>query len=408
MPTATRTDNPLRRHWTLDPDIAFLNHGSFGACPKAVLNAQAGWRSRMEREPVRFFVRDLEGLFDATRAALGAFVGADADDLCLVPNTTAAVNTVFRSLPIEPGDELLTTTHEYNACNNVLNFTAERTGARVVRAAIPFPIASPEEAVEAVLACVTDRTRYALIDWVTSATALVLPIMRIVGALRERGVETFVDGAHAPGMVDVDLGGLGAAFSAGNCHKWMCCPKGSAFLHVRKDWQDRVRPLAISHGANSPRTDRSRFRVEADWTGTADHSAALSIPAAIGFFEELIDGGWAEVRRRNRALALEGRRVLCGALGIDPPAPENMVGSIATIPVADSATGRPPSSPLYEDPLQDALIERFGVQVPVIPWPAPPRRVLRISAHVYNAPWEYERLASALRELRAEPGGESL
>lgn len=403
MPSEPDNTSPFRKHWTLDPDIAYLNHGSFGACPKAVLNAQSGWRARMEHEPVRFFVRDLEGLLDATRAKLGAFVGADPDDLCFVPNTTAAVNTVFRSLPLDAGDEILTTTHEYNACNNVISFVAERAGAVVVRAAVPFPIASPDEAVAAILGAVTERTRYALLDWVTSATALVLPIKRIVDELKARGVETFVDGAHAPGMVETDFEGLGAAFGAGNCHKWMCCPKGSAFLHVRKDMQHLVRPLSISHGANSPRTDRSRFRVEADWTGTNDHSACLSIPAAIDFFDGLLDGGWAELRERNRAMVLEGRRLLCSALGIEPPAPESMIGSIATVPIGDSVSAGPPTSPLYEDPLQDALVERFGVQVPVIPWPGPPRRVLRISAQLYNAIGEYRRLAGALPGLLREP-----
>jgi len=388
--------NPHRAHWTLDPDIAFLNHGSFGACPKAVLDTQAEWRARLEREPVRFFVRDFEGLLDAARARLGAFVGADPDDLCFVPNTTAAVNTVFRSLPLAPGDEILTTDHEYNACNNAIRFTAQRAGARVVTAAIPFPIESPDQAVGAILGAVTPRTRFALIDWVTSPTALVLPIKQIVDGLRERGVETFVDGAHAPGMVPVDLDGLGAAFCAGNCHKWMCAPKGSAFLHVRRDLQPLIRPLSISHGANSQRTDRSRFRVEADWTGTADPTGHLTVPAAIDFFDGLLGGGWEELRARNRAMALEGRRLLCDTLGIDPPAPESMIGSIATVPIADGESTAAPRSPLYEDPLQDELVEKHGVQVPVIPWPAPPRRVVRISAQLYNSVDEYSRLAGAL------------
>ena len=392
-------DNPYRAHWTLDPEVAFLNHGSFGACPKALLEAQRAWRERMEREPVRFFVHDLEGLLDETRAKLGAFVGADPDDLCFVPNTTAAVNTVFRSLPLAPGDEILTTDHEYNACNNAIRFVAERAGARVVTASIPFPIESPDQATDAILAGVTPRTRYALIDWITSPTALVLPIKQIVDALRTQGVETFVDAAHAPGMVEMDAGDLGAAFLSGNCHKWMCCPKGSAFLHVRRDLQELIRPLSISHGANSTRDDRSKFRIEADWTGTNDPSAYLTIPAAIDFFENLLDGGWDELRRRNRALVLEGRRLLCAALGIDPPAPESMIGSIATLPISDGTATGPLRSPLYADPLQDTLLERFGVQVPVIPWPAPPRRVLRISAQLYNSIEEYETLAGALPGL---------
>jgi len=391
--------NPYRKHWTLDPDVVYLNHGSFGACPKVVLNAQHGWRARMEREPVRFFVRDLEGLLDTARARLGAFIHADPDDLCFVPNTTAAVNTVFRSLPLAPGDEILTTNHEYNACNNAINFVADRAGARVVTASIPFPIGSPEQATGAILASVTPRTRYALIDWITSPTALVLPIKEIVDRLRAQGVETFVDAAHAPGMVEMDVDDLGAGFCTGNCHKWMCGPKGSAFLHVRRDLQPLVRPLSISHGANSDRVDRSRFRIEADWTGTNDPSAFLTVPAAIDFFDDLLDGGWDELRAHNRALALDGRRLLCDALGIAPPAPAEMIGAIATVPISDGTATGPPRSPLYADPLQAALLERFGVQAPVIPWPAPPRRVLRISAQLYNTVADYETLARALPTL---------
>ena len=396
---ACNHNNPHRAHWTLDPDVVYLNHGSFGACPKAILNAQSGWRSRMESEPVRFFVRDLERLLDETRDRLGAFVGADPDDLCLLPNTTAAVNTVFRSLPLAPGDEILTTDHEYNACNNAINFVTDRAGARVVTAPIPFPIESPGQATDAILSCVTPRTRYALIDWITSATALILPIKEIVDRLRAQGVETFVDAAHAPGMVEMDINDLGAAFCAGNCHKWMCSPKGSAFLHVRRDLQELIRPLSISHGANTTRNDRSKFRIEADWTGTNDPTACLTIPTAIDFFDALLDGGWDELRKHNRALVLEGRKLLCMALAITPPAPESMIGSIATVPIRDGTPAAPARSPLYADPLQQTLLEDFGVQVPVIPWPAPPRRVLRISAQLYNTLDQYEILAAALAKL---------
>lgn len=384
--------------WLLDPDVVFLNHGSFGACPQPVLDYQQAMRARLERQPVQFFVRDLEDLLDEARAALGAFLGAPAQDLAWVPNATTGVNAVLRSLALEPGDELLVTDHEYNACRNTLDFVAARAGARVVVVPLPFPIADPETAVAAILARVSDRTRLALIDHVTSQTGLVLPIARIVAALRERGVETLVDGAHAPGMLPLDLSGLGAAWYTGNCHKWLCAPKGAGFLYVRPDLQSTVRPVTISHGANATRRDRSRFLLEFDWTGTGDPTAILAVPEALRFMGGLLAGGWPALREHNRTLVLEGRDMLCASLGIEPPCPDDMIGSLAALPLPDG-DGAPPESALYTDPLQDRLLEDFAIEVPIVPWPAPPQRLLRISAQIYNRPEDYRQLADALQDL---------
>ncbi len=268
----------FRPLWPLDPTVDFMNHGTFGATPTAVLDAQAAIRQRMEREPIAFFSRDLEGLLDEARGALGTFVGADPDDLAFVDNATTAVNAVLRWLPLHAGDELLTTDHEYNACRNVLAAAAATAGARVVTVPLPFPVIGPEDVLDRVLAAVTPRTRLAVVDHVTSATALAFPVDELVAELSARGVDTLVDGAHAPGMLDVQLDRLGAAYYAGNLHKWVCAPKGAAFIHVRRDRQDSFHPLVVSHGANSERTDRSRFRLESDWTGTRDPSAWLAVP----------------------------------------------------------------------------------------------------------------------------------
>jgi isopenicillin-N epimerase len=352
----------------------------------------------MERQPVQFFVRDLEGLLDEARDVLSDFLGAPAADLAWIPNATTAVNAVLRSLHFEPGDELLTTDHEYNACRNVLDFVASRTGARVVVARLPFPVAAAEQTLQAVLDCVTPRTRLALIDHVTSQTGLVLPIAAMVRELRERGVETLVDAAHAPGMLPLDVAAIGAGWYTGNCHKWICAPKGAAFLYTRPDLQERTRPTVISHGASASRTGRSRYLIEFDWMGTDDPTAILSVPAAIRFMGQLLPGGWAAVRETNHQLALRGRDVLCNALGIDPPCPDDMIGSLASLPLPDG-DGRPSVSPLYADPLQDQLLERFHIEVPVIPWPRPPKRLIRISAQVYNSDGDYEQLGHALQAL---------
>ena len=385
------------RLWVLDPRVVFLNHGSFGACPRAVLEHQLEWRERMERQPVKFFVKDLEALLDTARARVARFVGAAADDLVFVPNATAGINTVLRSLRWRRGDELLVTDHEYNACRNALDFAAARAGARVVVAKIPFPLRHADEVLAAVFARVTRRTRFALLDHVTSQTGLVLPIERLVRELAARGVEVLVDGAHAPGMVPLNLRKLGAAAYTGNCHKWLCAPKTAAFLHVRADLQKEIHPLAISHGANSPRDDRSRFLIEFGWTGTSDVSACLSVPRALEFMENLLPGGWPEIRRRNHRLALAARKLLCDALAIPLPAPDNMIGSLASLPLPDAKSSAPPKSPLYADPLQDQLRDRWGIEVPIIPWPEPPRRLVRISAQLYNSLPNYARLAEALK-----------
>ena len=392
----TDDDNQWADLWPLDPAVAFLNHGSYGACPHEILRHQAELRAEMEAEPVRFLGRDLDDRLDVARARLAAFVGADADDLAFVSNATGGVNAVLRSLRFEPGDELLTTDHAYQACRNTLDFVAERTGARVVTVTLPFPVTSPQAIVDTVLAGATARTRLALLDHITSPTALVLPIERLVAALAARGIDTVVDGAHAPGMLPLDLRAIGAAYYSGNCHKWLCTPKGSAFLWVRRDRQAAIHPLTISHGAKGERAGRSRFRLEFDWTGTQDPTAWLTVPMAIDYLAGLVPGGWPALMARNRALALEARRLLCEAVGTPPPCPEEMIGSIASVSLPDNRTVE--KGWRVRDPLQGRLFEGWGIEVPIMRWPTPPRRLIRVSAQLYNRRSQYARLADALRK----------
>jgi isopenicillin-N epimerase len=283
--------------WGLDPAVDYLNHGSFGACPTAVLAEQAALRAEMEREPFDFLKETLPARIDAARGELADFLGADAADLAFVPNATAGVNAVLRSLEFASSDEILVTNHTYAACRQTVDFVARRSAARVVVATLPFPCPDEESVVEAVLGAASVRTRLALIDHVTSPTALILPVRRLVEALAARGIDTLVDGAHAPGMVRLGLSHLGAAYYTGNAHKWLCAPKGAAFLHVRKDRQAGVHPNVISHGY------MAGFHAEFDWTGTLDPTPWLCIPAALRHIGALLPGGWPQVMQTNHERA---------------------------------------------------------------------------------------------------------
>lgn len=388
--------------WEIEPQITFLNHGSFGSCPRTVLEYQTQMRKRMERQPVQFFVRDLEKLLDNARSTLAKFIGADEEGLVFVPNATYGVNSVLRSLKFEPSDELLVTDNEYNACRNALNYAAQISNAQVVVAEVPFPLKSPDQVVDTVVGRITQRTKLLLIDHITSQTGLIFPIERIINEAKQRAVAVLVDGAHAPGMIKLNLKEIGADFYTGNCHKWLCAPKGSAFLYVSKEWRGKIRPLAISHGANSPRTDRSKYLIEFDWTGTWDPSAYLSIPEAIRYVGSLMRGGWTEIMERNRNLAILAREHLCKELGIEEPAPRSMLGSLASLPLPDSNLKTRPTSPLYADPLQTLLWENYKIEVPVIPWHQKPKRLIRISAQLYNSLPQYEFLARSLKECLAK------
>jgi isopenicillin-N epimerase len=389
--------------WPLDPQVVFLNHGSYGSCPRPVLEAQNRLREQMEARPVEFLGRQLETRLDQVREELAEFVQCSADRLAFVPNATYGVNSVLRSLNLEPGDEILVTDHEYNACRNVVDYVAKRSQAKVVVVDLPFPLHHSETVVDRLLAAVTSHTRILLLDYVTSATGLVLPLLELVPKLRDFGVRILVDGAHTPGLLDLDLRHLHADYFTGNCHKWMNTPKGAAFLYVRPELQDEVRPACISHGANANRSDRSRFLTEFDWTGTMDPTAILCIPAAIHFVEELVEGGWPELRRRNRKLALEARALVLQALGMPAPAPDSMIASMVAFPLSPEPTQEPTPSGL--DPLQAALREQFNIEIPVSTWgrnaAGHPHRTIRFSVQHYNTLDQYQLLADALLNLGA-------
>ena len=384
----------LDEFWTLDGSTDFLNHGSFGATPRPVQEEQARWRRRLEAQPVRFFQRELEAALDNARAALAEFLGAPSDDLLFVPNATSGVNAVLRSYDLDPGDQILITDQAYNACANAARYAASSAGAEVVVASVPFPLQCGAEVVDSIMDSVGERTRLAIVEHVTSPTGLILPINEVVAGLRDRGVDVLVDGAHAAGMVDVDIRNIDATFYAGNCHKWLCAPKGAGFLYVAPDHQSRVVPTVVSHGYNTEHEKRSRFHLLFDWPGTQDPTALLSVPAALSAMEGVRPGGWPVLMDSNRRLALRAREIICKHLDVEPPAPEHMVGAMAAIPLPD-ADEQP--LPYGRDPLQDHLFFEDRFEVPVLHWPEWPSRLIRISAQAYNSVDQYERLGNVLR-----------
>ncbi|HEY2901568.1 MAG TPA: aminotransferase class V-fold PLP-dependent enzyme [Polyangia bacterium] len=391
------TTPELSSDWPLDPTVTYLNHGSFGSCPRPVQEAAQGFRQRFEANPMQFVLREAEALLDEARAAAATLMGADGQDLVFVTNATTAVNTVLASLPARPDDELLVTDHAYGACRNALDFHARRTGMRVVVARVPFPLAGPDEAIAAVLGAVSGRTRLALLDHISSPTALVFPVAALVQALAARGVDTLIDGAHAPANVAVDLRALGVTYYAANLHKWCGVPKTAAVLYVRRDRQPDVRPLVIGHGATSSRTDRSRFLLEFDWTGTHDPSAVLSLPAALHYMSGLLPGGLPALRVRNHDLVVQGRALLADALGVPLPCPAQMLASMAALPL-------PPGTRLSAAALYEALWRKHRIEAPVYDWPSPGRPLLRICAQIYNDLSQYQRLAAAVRAELAAAG----
>lgn len=375
----------LRALFLLDPQVVFLNHGSFGACPRPVLDVYQAWQRELERQPVEFLgtSRRFKTLLREARERLAAYVAADPDDLVYVTNATVGVNIVARSVPLQPGDEVLTTDHEYGAIDHTWQFVCGRRGARYVRAPLPVPLQRPQEVVDALWAHVTPRTRVLAISHVTSPTALILPVADVVGRARERGILTVIDGAHAPGQIPLDLTTLGADFYAANCHKWLCAPKGSGFLHAQRAAQSLLQPLVVSWGW------RKGFLEELEWQGTRDPAAFLATPAAIDFISA---PRWKDVPAVCHGLAREARTRVLALSGLPPLAPDGpewyaQMVSIP-LPVADG------------ERFQRRLYDEARIEVPLASWNG--RWLLRVSVQGYNTPRDIETLVAAVARLLPE------
>ncbi len=382
--------------WSLDPDVLHLNHGSFGACPSQILEQQTLLRQQMESNTLRFFEQVLPELLETARKALGLFLGAPAQDLVFVDNATTGISTVLSNLDLIPGDRILVTDHGYNACSNAVRYFTKKASAEIDLINLPFPGSDANEFIERILRACTSRTRLLLIDHITSPTALIMPLEEIVPAVQQRGIQVLVDGAHAPGMLPLRLTDLEADYYTGNCHKWMCAPKGTAFLYVKPEHQSNLHPLTISHGMNRPVGDSTRFRLEFDWVGTRDLTGFLTLPALIEYMGGISNEGWTGIMARNRALALEARDLICQELGLESPCPVDMIGSLATVclPVPKKATVTDYHA---VDPLKEILRHNHGIEVSLSAWPSPAGRYLRVSAQLYNSLVHYQQLTKALQ-----------
>jgi isopenicillin-N epimerase len=379
----------LKDLFLLDPSVIFLNHGSFGACPRPVFDVYQDWQRQLEQQPVQFLGRELDEYLFQSRQELGKYIHADADDLVYLPNATHGVNIVARSLSLQPGDEILTTDHEYGACNFIWEFICHKTGAIYIQQPISLPIKSWEEVVEQLWKGVTPRTKVIFISHITSPTALTLPIETICQRARQAGILTLIDGAHAPGQIDLDMDSINADFYTGNCHKWMLCPKGVGFLYTRREVQNLIEPLIVSWGykPNETASNRSKYVNSLQWTGTRDPSAALSVPAAIRFMEE---HNWEEVRIDSHKLLGRAIEQICRLSGMTSlfPIGSNFYHQMGIAPL-------PRIRDLNE--LKNRLYENDQIEIPCIEWNS--RHFLRISVQGYNTEEDINSLINALKLL---------
>jgi isopenicillin-N epimerase len=384
----------LARLFLLRDDVVFLNHGSFGACPRPVFEAYQAWQLELERQPVEFLGRELTARMRVPRVALSAFLGTTPENLVGLVNATEGLNIVAQSLDLKPGDEILTTDHEYSALEKTWAYVARRTGAKVVTIKVPMPLVSEAAFTEAVLAGFTDRTRVLFLSHITSPTALVFPIERPIAEARKRGIFTVIDGAHTPGHIPLDLDALGVDFYSGNCHKWLMTPKGSAFLYVRPELQGMINPLVVSHGwtidSKEPGAKgafgNSPFIDELEMQGTRDPAAWLTVPAALDFRRE---HDWASVAADCHTLALETAARLRARTGLAPlSTPEFCAPQLVAMPV-----------PHIEDPadFQRRLMQRYRIEIPVFNWQD--HSIVRLSVQGYNSRQQMDLLLEALTAM---------
>jgi isopenicillin-N epimerase len=381
--------NRFKELFQLDPTVVFLNHGSFGACPKEVFAVYQQWQRRLEAQPVMFLGRELNELDRQARQALGEYLNSPADDLVFVPNATHGVNIIAHAIRLEPGDEILTSDHEYGACDYAWEFNCKQSGASYIHQSLPLPARTSEQIAEQFWQGVTPRTRVIFLSHISSPTALRLPVEILCAWARQAGILTLVDGAHAPGQLPLDLPAIGADFYVGNCHKWMLCPKGAGFLYARPDSQALVQPLIVSWGYHPlPEASRgTQFQDYLGWTGTHDPSAYLSVPAAIQFMR---DQHWQQVGSECHSLLRQAIEHICALFQMQPlyPLDSDLYHQMGVAPLPKQVNCADLKTHLYED---------YRIELPVIEWSG--HKLLRISVQAYNSQTDIDLLLEALQKL---------
>ena len=382
-----------RDEWSISDDVTYLNHGSFGPSPKVVQRARQEWTDRLEREPMDFFVRQMEESLDRTCRCVGKFVGADAEDLILVDNATTGMNIVAANVELQPDNEVLATDHEYGAVLRIWRRACKRARAKVVVRKLPDQLVCDDEIVDAFMAGVTENTRLIVVSHVTSPTAVILPVEKICRRARERRIPVCIDGPHAVAMLPLDLNSIACDFYTASCHKWLSAPFGTGFLYVRRGLQQNLRPCVTSWGGSF--SDRpATWKDEFIWTGTHDPAGYLSIPTAIEFLESY---GFSDFRIRTHSLAQYARQQITKLTGLEPHVDDSpdWYGSMISLPLPPSKSASPRQG--QPDPLQNALWQRAKIEVPVISWQR--HRFVRVSCHLYNRRADIDLLVDALREL---------
>lgn len=387
------THTSLKSQYLLDPSVIFLNHGSFGATPRPVFDDYQAWQRELEHQPVEFLGRRLIGLLADARQKLAVYLGTSRDNVVFIPNATTGINIVAHSLPLTQGDEVLTTDHEYGAMDRTWRFLAAKKGFTYRIQPIPLPVTTKEDFVEAFWMGVTPRTKVIFLSHVTSPTALIFPIKEIIDKAREVGIITIIDGAHAPGQLELSLDVLGADFYTGNLHKWLSSPKGSAFLYARLEMQQLVEPLVISWGWQSDLPGPSQFIDYLEWPGTQDYSAYLAVPKAIEFQEE---NDWFAVRQACNSLLQSFRRDYLAWSGLEPISPEGSEWHLQL-----EAFPLPGDTDILM--LKDTLYQKYRIEVPLIAWGN--HRLIRVSVQAYNSAEDLDALLTALKNnLQIEIG----
>jgi len=389
--------SPLFNLWNLNPNIVHLNHGSFGGSPRYIIEKQKEYIDLLESEPVDFSVRQWYPHYFDNKKALAEYIGTSAHNFYLVPNTTIGINHILHNIR-ESGKQWLTTNHGYGACLHAFHKVGEDKGNEIIKIQIPFPLQDENQILEALNDGISPRTSMAMIDYISSATGILFPIKKIIELLHSKGIKVIVDAAHAPGMIDFVLDELNADYFVANCHKWICSPKGSAFVYVNPKHQQTYKPIFYSFYNDWNTESAAHWSNQFIWEGTKDYSAYLCIKEAIEYLPSLIDGGWSELKHHNKSLALKGAKYIGDKLELELPVPESMLGSIITIPLWDDKI--PTINFNYYTEVKNILYDQYKIEVPCFFFPQAPKQYFRISAQLYNSMEQYEYLAASLLEIR--------